>query len=298
MKLLTIPGVHFTQVTYLDDQTLLTAGAETTAPVWIWEPGGHPSPKRIADIRASVAWGLFTPGADRFLRRQGLWPDGAELPPPPQCDDEASPALLPESLRTAFPVAFAADAATALYAEVLAEEGGSNVQFHLRESSGLVRPVLRTTLSYPLGAAFSPDGRLVAMAGGPRSVAVQDVPPVSLLMFLPHGGKVEGFAFTADNQVVVAAGRTVWIWDVPGARRAQRLTVEKAVVKALAVSPDGKLLAVGGRDGVVRVWDVSTWAERARHDWGIGGVNRLAFSPDGSTAAAAGAKGVAVWDID
>jgi WD40 repeat protein len=296
MKVLTIPGVRFYQVAYLDGQTILTAALRSE--MWIWETGSNSPPRSITTPRASGAWGLFTPGADRFLRRQGLWPYGEELPPPSRGYHEASQALLPESLASAFPVAFAPDAATALYAEESFEGEDWIVRFHLREPSGVLRPIMRTTLSYPLCAAFSPEGRLVAMTGGIKSVVVRDVPEVSQLITLPHGGRVEGFAFTADGQLAVAAGRTVWIWEVPSDRRAHRLTVERTGVKALAVSPDRRLLAVGGRDGRVRLWDASTWADRGRYDWGIGEVNSMAFSPDGSTAAAAGAKGVAVWDID
>jgi hypothetical protein len=66
----------------------------------------------------------------------------------------------------------------------------------------------------------------------------------------------------------------------------------------LALSPDGKYLAVPGQDGVLRLWDVATKKE-ARHlkagqvsTWGV------AFSPDSKRLAAAGAdNSVRVWDV-
>ncbi len=53
----------------------------------------------------------------------------------------------------------------------------------------------------------------------------------------------------------------------------------------IAYSPDGRLLATGGADGVVRLWDVSDAASvrlvRELIHPNPGGVNMVVFSPDG-----------------
>jgi WD40 repeat protein len=56
----------------------------------------------------------------------------------------------------------------------------------------------------------------------------------------------------------------------------------------LTCAADGKALATGGADGVVRVWETATGRELAAFDWGIGPVDTAAFAADGMTAAAAG----------
>src|SRR5207253_5379869 len=60
-----------------------------------------------------------------------------------------------------------------------------------------------------------------------------------------------------------------------------------------------RLLAVGGADGTVTLWDAKTWrrlrAFRAHDSWARG----LAFGPDGRRLATAGWDGtLRVWDLE
>ncbi len=72
-------------------------------------------------------------------------------------------------------------------------------------------------------------------------------------------------------------------------------------VHALAFSPDGSLLAVGGRDKRIYLWEVSSWTLLATSPAGKAPIFDLAFSPDGAFLAAAegGATGqVSIWKIE
>jgi len=64
------------------------------------------------------------------------------------------------------------------------------------------------------------------------------------------------------------------------------------LVTAIAFSPDGRLLAAGGRDNTVRLWEVST-GRLVRVMPALSGYRALAFSPDG--AAVASPRGV--WEV-
>ncbi len=107
---------------------------------------------------------------------------------------------------------------------------------------------------------FSPDGRLLAVAGGCR----------------------------------------VALWDVAARTRARRalLRGHRKLVRQVAFAPDGQTLATAGEDGVVRLFDVGTGKERAAYDWGIGKVRSVAFAPDGMRAAAGGDTDIVLWDVD
>jgi WD40 repeat protein len=67
-------------------------------------------------------------------------------------------------------------------------------------------------------------------------------------------------------------------------------------ITALAVSPDGRTILVGGRPGLIEVYDTASRVKKTTYEFGLGGLHALAFSPDGLTYAAAGDTGLVVCD--
>ena len=68
-------------------------------------------------------------------------------------------------------------------------------------------------------------------------------------------------------------------------RRKSTLAEYKFYIWSVAYSPDGSTIAIGGRDGTVRLVDAVTGQTKNELKGHIGSVKNVAFSPDGSTIA-------------
>ncbi len=74
-------------------------------------------------------------------------------------------------------------------------------------------------------------------------------------------------------------------------------TLQFDEVSSMSFSPDGTLLAIGGEDGLLQLWDVASKQQVATLQaefW----IHSLSFSPDGSTLASIGGQWlVQLWDV-
>jgi WD40 repeat protein len=68
-------------------------------------------------------------------------------------------------------------------------------------------------------------------------------------------------------------------------------------VTAVALSPDGRTLATGGRDGVIRLWDVAAGIERGILPGHPGGVTAVRFAGVGRLVSAGVDERVHAWDL-
>jgi hypothetical protein len=72
-----------------------------------------------------------------------------------------------------------------------------------------------------------------------------------------------------------------------------------SLMSGLALSPDGQLLAAGGNDGIVKIWNTRNWGEELLHFQAHGQhIHRIAFGPGGKHLATTSWDGtVKVWNV-
>jgi WD40 repeat protein len=106
-------------------------------------------------------------------------------------------------------------------------------------------------------------------------------------------------AFSPDVKTLATnREKSVVLWDVATTKERARLDGHAAAVRALAFSPDGKLLAAASEDGTIRLWDVAKSKELATLKGHEGAVSALAFGADSKTLASGGAdKSIRLWDV-
>jgi WD40 repeat protein len=124
--------------------------------------------------------------------------------------------------------------------------------------SGKIIKTLEGHQDFVRALAFSPEGRRLASASMDKSIRVWNLDEGKEALAL----KPEGFVFYADSGPVTAPIR------LPAT--------------AVAFSPDGKSVATGGADRVVRLWDAETGSLRKEFKGHRNAVTSVAFSPDGS----------------
>jgi WD40 repeat protein len=101
--------------------------------------------------------------------------------------------------------------------------------------------------------------------------------------------------------------QTIQIWRMAEAKELRRLTVPRvekksdAIVKSVAFSPDGCMLAAATDAGTIVLWDLATGQERHRLNGDSSFDALVAFSPDGKILASSsrrlsGRDPVRLWD--
>jgi WD40 repeat protein/class 3 adenylate cyclase/tRNA A-37 threonylcarbamoyl transferase component Bud32 len=160
-------------------------------------------------------------------------------------------------------------------------------------------------------SVVDPQGEVLATSLGDGTVALFELQTKRPIAVLParNGKPAEPMAFTSDGRRLVTGGTagTVTIWDVRSRTAVRRLRFSPRQVSAVAVSPEGRLLAVqqAGTPGDSRVdlLDLRSGrlvrSHRLQFGVGLGTVGDLAFTAGGRVLLSTGCcrrPSVVGWD--
>ncbi len=147
--------------------------------------------------------------------------------------------------------------------------------------------------------ALSPDGAILATGGNDGVIHLWDAASARELMTLSgHPGGVAALMFGAGGRLVSAgADERVRIWDTASGQPTYTVLLPTAEL-SIALSPDGRTLAIGGRKmpGVTLVNLAADGKPRRIGEW-AGDVSTLTFTRTGGQIATGYADGmVRIWD--
>lgn len=153
--------------------------------------------------------------------------------------------------------------------------------------------------------AFSPNGKLLATAGGDPGqfgeIKLWDVATgKELRTWRGHRDNIFAIAFSPDGKQLATCSydKLIKLWDTNTGNELKTLKDHTDAVFALVISPDGKLFASASADRTVKLWDVATGARLYTLSDALDAVNTLAFHPSGKLLAGAGAdRSIRIWEI-
>lgn len=112
-------------------------------------------------------------------------------------------------------------------------------------------------------------------------------------------GDLHVTALSPDGKWMVTGGQAAaYLWDYEKGEVIHTLDAHRALVTAVAFSPDSKVLLTAGHDALMRAWDVETGLPLRTFSGHRGAIGRLAFSPDGSRFVSASEDNTAgIWSM-
>jgi WD40 repeat protein len=129
--------------------------------------------------------------------------------------------------------------------------------------------------------AWSPDGDWLATGLPTGVINLYETDTWKVSRLGRQGLEVTSMVWTPNSQILVSTGRDQKInfWEIPDGNNLSPIEKRQAGDKdVIAISKSGKLLALGGRDGKIYLWDMDTRQQIDQITFHNGPVQYIAFS--------------------
>ena len=183
----------------------------------------------------------------------------------------------------------------------------------LNLQSGAVTTAVAAHAGAVFEAGFTPDGRSAVTSGDDGKSLVWDLASHQVRTALVgHAGPIRGQAISPDGSTLYTGSfdTTILASDLNGKHGFVRTFVGAQSSPALmawneAISPNGRVLAVGGNDGRVNLWDTRSLQKLGSFQAVPGFVAAVSFGSDGRTLLVAGDRlsphpvgSLRIWRLD
>jgi WD40 repeat protein len=155
-------------------------------------------------------------------------------------------------------------------------------------------------------AALTGDGNTLASHGDSGELRLWDVPSGKNLRDLPHNDKDTACAFSPDGKLLVSRFVDIGLdltakmefWEVATGKRLATFDEKDSLSFTLAFSADGKLLASGGTNDTICIWDVAARKKLVTLKAQVTPFH-FEFSPDGKILASADlvSHEIKLWEV-
>ncbi len=181
----------------------------------------------------------------------------------------------------------------------LADAGVDRV-IYLRDANGKVQHKLEGHTAPITALAFNADSTKLVSVGGDQVVRLWDAKAgTKLKEWKGHIAPIMAVGF-GGNGLLITGGidKIARIWDTTKDAPVA-LPVNKSMISAVALRPDGKQALVGSADGLLRVFDVTgAPKEVAVMTAHLAGIGAVTYSVDGAKMATCGGDGsVKYWTV-
>lgn len=154
---------------------------------------------------------------------------------------------------------------------------------------GSVLATLRGHTSNINSFAFSPDGTEIFSAAADGFVKQWNVAGRLLeRTFKLAGGEINAIAVSPDGKSLAVAGDDLELRSTVDGKRIRKFGADAYAASSVAFSPDGTQFVAGGSDAAIALYDGQTGNLVRRFLGHSGSVNAVVFSPDGSRIASGG----------
>jgi len=168
--------------------------------------------------------------------------------------------------------------------------------------------------------AFTSAGERLVSGGMDQALKLWDVTKAEVVReFAGHTDHINGIAVSPDGKLLASVGggwasdeapgsgvisrkapvdRGVRVWDIATGRQVRHLADDRAVLRAVTFTRDGRSLAAAGDQSMINLWDVATWEQgQGSFKNHVAEVNAVTFSAGGTFLATGGEDGVRLWDV-